>query len=306
MKANVHEAAEAGRWAFLIALMALAVGLPLLILVVGGIFTKFRNVANLLPWTVVGGAIVGEDNRVSTSKTVALIWTYAVASALLSLVIAKWMGHGGALSAQSENGLQANYALLIGGPLGAAILAKAVVVGQLEAGTTSKAEGDQPAASQLVTNDAGATDLGDLQYVLFNTVALVFFFGEFLRVPQEGLPALPDLLVGLTSVSAVGYLGKKVLPQAPQITTVTPNPVTPGALITIAGTGLVVGGNAPLQVLLDSAAIPVPYGVEQTPQGTVVQATIPANQPPGSFRLSVRNFKNVLIAAADPLVVKAT
>jgi hypothetical protein len=304
MPVNTHEAAEAGRWAFLIALISLAVGLPLLILVVGGIFTKFRNVTKLLPWTVVGGVIVGEDHRISTSKTVASIWTYAVASALLSLVIVRWMGHGGALSAQSENGLQANYALLIGGPLGAAILAKAVVVGQLEAGTTSKADGDQPAASQLVSNDAGATDLGDLQYVLFNTVALVFFVGEFVRVPQEGLPDLPDLLVGLTSVSAVGYLGKKVLPQAPQITTATPNPATPGALIAIAGTGLVVGGNAPLQVLLDSTAIPVPYGIEHTPQGTVVQATIPANQQVGSYQLSVRNFRSVLITAADPLVVQ--
>jgi hypothetical protein len=48
--------------------------LPLLILVVGGIFTKFRKVERLVPWTVVGGVIVAADGRVSTSKRVALIW----------------------------------------------------------------------------------------------------------------------------------------------------------------------------------------------------------------------------------------
>jgi hypothetical protein len=36
--------------------------------------------------------IVGDAHHVSTSKTIATIWTYAVASALLSLVIARWMG----------------------------------------------------------------------------------------------------------------------------------------------------------------------------------------------------------------------
>jgi hypothetical protein len=37
--------------------------------------------------------IVGDAHHVSTSKTIATIWTYAVASALLSLVIARWIGH---------------------------------------------------------------------------------------------------------------------------------------------------------------------------------------------------------------------
>jgi hypothetical protein len=38
--------------------------------------------------------------------------------------------------------------------------------------------------------------------------------------PQLGLPTLPDVLLGLTSVSAVGYVGKKTLtPRVPTITT---------------------------------------------------------------------------------------
>jgi hypothetical protein len=299
----VHEAAEAGRWSLLIALAALAFGLPLLIIVVGGLFTRFRDVQSLLPWVIVGRVIIGTDRRVSTSKTVAVIWTYSVASALLSLIVARWMGHPDALARQLENGLQANYGLLVGGPLGAAILAKAIVVGQIENATANKDTG-QPAASQIVSDDAGSTDLGDLQYVLFNAVALVFFFGELLAVPQNGLPDLPDLLVGLTSVAAVGYLGKKVLPQTPAIAKVEPDPAVAGKELTIAGVGLVRQGRPPSEVLLDNAPL-MPIVVDNTTAGTVVKVTIPAAKPAGSYPLAVRNADGLLIPRADPLVVKA-
>ena len=109
-------------------------------------------------------------------------------------------------------GLQAQYALLIAGPVGAAILAKAIVVDQVAKGKVDKTPPTGGAQLQdLLNNDDGETDLGDLQYVLFNTVALIFFYGELLIAPQSGLPTVPDVLLGLTSVAAVGYVGKKAL-----------------------------------------------------------------------------------------------
>jgi hypothetical protein len=112
---------------------------------------------------------------------------------------------------QLKHGLQGAYAVLIGGPIGAAIRAKGIVSTQIQNGA-SKPAASSAQASDLVTNDGGATDLGDLQYVIFNTVALVFFYGELIATPQFGLPTIPDVLLGLTSVSAVGYVAKKALP----------------------------------------------------------------------------------------------
>ena len=108
--------------------------------------------------------------------------------------------------------------------MGAAILAKGIITAQLDAGTTSKPPADAATPTQLVTDDQDETDLGDLQYVLFNLVALLFFYGEFLRVPQDALPDIPDVLLGLTSVAAVGYVSKKALSSPPAITAVLPTP----------------------------------------------------------------------------------
>jgi hypothetical protein len=285
-----HEAKEAGRWSLLIALVALLVVLPLLLwtleLVVRVFSGKLRELRGPVVLGWISGAIIGADKRVSTSKTVALVWTYAVASALLSIVIAKWWGHPAAYDAQVKTGLQAGYALLLGGPLGAAILAKGIVSSQVAKGQ-SKTEAPGAKASDLVSDDAGNTDLGDLQYVLFNAVALTFFFGELLGSPQLGLPTIPDVLLGLTSVSAVGYVSKKALPlQARAITKVEPATIAlsqwrAGSALNVFGSGLLnADGSAPDQVRFENAAggVDAARVVESTTaQGLVLDAEIPAN-----------------------------
>ena len=86
---------------------------------------------------------------------------------------------------------------MIGGPIGAAILAKGIVVNQMGQGKIDKSPSDDGVKLQdLVNGDDGQTDLGDLQYVLFNTVALVFFYGEFLIAPQAGALAAPNAVPG--------------------------------------------------------------------------------------------------------------
>ncbi len=190
-----HETGEAVRWGFLIAL-----GAEILFVL-------------LLGRTRVLKVIVGVDNRVSTSKTIATVWTFVVAAALLALVYADLLNHPEALEATNAGGRVGQYALLFGGPIGAAILAKAIVSQQVSEPSTAKPPAESPGLADLISNDEGETDLGDLQYVLFNTVALVFVLGTMLiHEPSLGLPHIPDVLLGLTSVAAAGYVGKKLLP----------------------------------------------------------------------------------------------
>jgi len=209
-KPDLHKAAVAGRYGLLIAAGTLIVPTVAAYLISrsgaekdheGPLGNGFRRL------------IVGEDQRVSTSKTAAVIWTYLLAIALLSIIIAKWLGHGEAFGAIQHSGLAGQYAVLIGGPLGAAILAKSIVVSQDAGNPTARAPADDgPSAKDLIANDDGNTDLGDLQYLLFSAVAMVFFLGSLIQSPYDGLPHLPDVLLGLTSVSATGYVGKKLVP----------------------------------------------------------------------------------------------
>ena len=97
----------------------------------------------------------------------------------------------GAFHILSAQGLNAQYAALIGGPIGAAILAKGIVSAQVSSGQAAKTPADAATPAQLVQDDNGQADLGDVQYVLFNFVALAFFYGELLRVPQLGCRPYP-------------------------------------------------------------------------------------------------------------------
>lgn len=286
-----HEAAEAGRWSLIIAIVGLVFVLPAALWLIGFLVYLVRLARSKLkppdnpvrlqvPFIgILRGAIMGADGRVSTSKTVAVAWTYSVASGLLSIVIAKWMGHGHAYGDQIKHGLQGEYALLIGGPIGAAILAKGIVSTQIANGA-SKPAASSAQAADLVTNDTGQTDLGDLQYVLFNTVALVFFFGEFWAKPQFGLPTIPDVLLGLTSVSAVGYVAKKALPSGGlNVVKVDPAKAAAGTDVT-----LYVSGLADAQGAVPAVAdVTVEFGataadvqrVTTSGQGPIVTVTVP-------------------------------
>ncbi len=199
-----HETMEAVRWGFLIGL---------------GVVLAFG--ALLMPTVL--KVIIGADGRVSTSKTIATVWTFVVAAALLALVYADLLNHGEALKATNASGVVGQYALLFGGPLGAAILSKLIVSDQVKENAAVKPPAVSARPSDLVANDAGETDLGDLQYVLFNLVALVFVLGTMLiHEPAAGLPHIPDVLLGLTSVSAAGYVGKKMLPPGALTATIDP------------------------------------------------------------------------------------
>jgi hypothetical protein len=275
-----HEAQEAGRWAVVIALAFLVAGVPLIAWGLRGIWWLIsgRGKGTAAPTLWWGRSlVVGQDNRVSTSKTAALVWSYTLAGALLSFVIARWLGHPEGLDQLNEQGLNAQYAVLVGGPLGAAILAKGIVSAQVDSGDSAKPTADSATPVQLVQNDAGQTDLGDLQYLLFNVVALVFFYGDLLRVPQAGLPTIPDVLIGLTSVAAVGFVGKKALAGPPSINEVRPTAAVPGAHVRIASSGIVKNeGDFPaLTVAFGAARADEIHPTTTTTAGMLIDTVVP-------------------------------
>lgn len=282
----VHETAEAVRWGFAIGLGAEGVLIGILALLGVPVMTL----------------LIGHDKRVSTSKTIAVVWTLVVAAALLAVVYASFLNHPQALDATDAAGVMGQYALLFGGPLGAAILAKGIVSSQVNKNPTVKPPATKTGPADLVLNDAGSADLGDFQYVLFNAVALVYVVGTLLHNPASGLPHIPDVLLGLTSVSAVGYVGKKALPASGIASaTLAPDHGPVGTQVTITVAGL----DPPEQ---SSAPMWVRFGADdpgQVGSGPVVggraTVTVPAADvkptPPGPVDVSVITPAGTALAA---------
>ena len=151
--------------------------------------------------------VVGEDNRVSTSKTAEPVWTYSLAAALLLLRDRPVARPPYGFKAVTSQGLDAQYALLVGGPLERGPRPRPS--SQLRPPT------DPPRSLQRRRrrrrpgeNDSGSADLGDLEYALFNVAALIFFDGEMFRAPNSACRR-SRRAAGLTSVWAVGFVGKK-------------------------------------------------------------------------------------------------
>jgi hypothetical protein len=189
-------------------------------------------------WTL----ILGQDQRVSTSKVQVVLWTYAIAFALLTLIFA---GVNLGDSDAPGNTLQPEYLILLGSPAAAALLAKTTTTTKVQSGDIAKPEaptdpGLKDGLSQVVSNDQGRIDFFDFQYALLNLVALFYFFTHFLADPTA-LPALPSTLVGLTGASAAGYAAKKGLyVEPPVLTGVYPSKPAPGEQILIRGKYLTV------------------------------------------------------------------
>ena len=207
-----HQSNAAMRWGLLI-----GIGGVVLLTVLVALIGRGRSL------------VIGVDGRWSTSKTIATGWTVVVAGALFGMVYAQLIGHPQALNATGASGVIGQYALLFGGPLGAAVAAKGIVIGQVNNDPTAKTTGTSTSPADLVLDDSGNTDLGDFQYVVFNLAALAFVLGNLLVHPSDGLPHLPGVLLGLTSVAAAGYIGKKAItPQATAKGEITPNHGTGG------------------------------------------------------------------------------
>ena len=233
--------------------------------------------------------VLGADNRVSTSKVQFVLWTVALAYALLVIAF-----HD---AVYPPGGLDPRYLLLIGFPAGAAVSAKAITTGQINTGNSSKttisAKGKSlgTAISEIVSNDQGDLDLGDTQYFLFNLVALTAFFIAFFHNPTS-LPVLPDTLVGLTSASAAAYVAKKATigaAPAPPLTlsAVSPQKGAPGTPVSVYGSGIVntaVADGGTAEVTMGGLTAPPRAACT----ATMVPVTVPAGLKPGKAKVDVQ------------------
>jgi hypothetical protein len=232
--------------------------------------------------------VLGQDNRVSTSKVQFALWTVALAYALLVMAF-----HD---AVYPPGNLDPRYLLLIGFPAGAAVSAKAITTGQINNGTSSKttisAKGKSlgAAISEIVSNDQGDLDLGDAQYFLFNLVALTAFFIAFFHSPVS-LPVLPDTLVGLTSASAAAYVAKKATsgaaPTPPlTLTAISPQKGAPGTPVSVFGSGLMNTASADARrPEVTIGGITAPPRADST--AAIVPITVPPGLQPGTFDVRV-------------------
>lgn len=245
------------------------------------------------------GLYVGADGRWSTSKMQVLLWTYAVLLGLAALFVFGELldqkfdvdpGSGKTLGEFGDMEIQEQYLLLLGGPFAAAVLAKATTQSKVADGTLVKAPETEASGAvdglrEVISNDAGSTDIMDFQYFFFNVLALVVFAVSFIGDVGSGLPELPWFLVGLTSTSALAYATKKSIERSrPQITGVVPECVRPGESLDIEGRYLVTPSRRPPEVAI--AGRPVPKSDVEVTAGSArddvsrVRITVPKTTKP--------------------------
>jgi hypothetical protein len=281
-----------------------------------------------------GTVILGKDNRTSTSKTFIFMWTLLVAWALSSLLIVGELinthlcaaipnvnmaiatctakkDEVGLLQIGWRNfiasGLAGGYLILLGIPASAGVAAKAITQTKSDAGTVVKTKASQKQSigsrvAQIFSADDQTTDVGDFQYMIFNLVTAVYFVAEFVRPSTQGLPTIPDTLLGLTSVSAALYVGKKAATRSqPKITGVFPSILRAGQAFTIIGNGLTVDPTQPLPTGLIDPEITINGGsalnVAVVPNAADrLSAVVPPNLIPAGAQTPISGTIQVLSA----------
>jgi hypothetical protein len=174
-------------------------------------------------------ACMGADGRASTSKTGIVVWTAAVVTALIYLLLLSRtvQGAGLFLGAVNQN-WRPEYLVLLGLPAAAATVAAASVkssnrgqgpdiTADAVAGRYTRPPlsdnivGLSKGLAELITDDNGIIAWADLQYVAFNFVTLIYFVSQVLASPKDGLPPIPAALLTLMGVSSTTYAANKVV-----------------------------------------------------------------------------------------------
>jgi hypothetical protein len=235
----------------------------------------------------VNGLVRGKDGRLSTSKFMAVAWTVVVAYIVLTAgFIAVGSDRPGKFLSfffDHHDELEV-YLVLLGGPYAAAVSANVIVGAGVADGTVQRTTADQAKPKDLVTNESGATDPYDFQYVLFNLVAIVVVLAVFIKRPALGPPEIPWFVGILTGGAAAAYTTRKALAKnPPKITSMVPSTAAPGTQICLRGENLYIPGGPGGCDGKDAPTVTV-GGVEaevgETPKSDSLQFTVPT-PPPG-------------------------
>ncbi|MCH5673673.1 hypothetical protein [Streptomyces gilvus] len=259
-----------------------------------------------------GGAlapVIGEDNRLSTSRTVATAWVLLVAFAVLVLVgrLAAASDHAerDALISGLELARAAGAVTVLAVVCGIAVLVRRVVGLRVLAQRLQKVRAHRPRAADLLTDDAGRGSFADIQYVVISTVAVLFCAVRLARRPDQ-LPDLPWGLAVVVLVSAATYLaGKYAEGGRPVILSVVrareagdlDAPIRTGDDIEIRGAGFVPPGAqgadrlSRMVVRIGPVNVHVPLvpvsGGFSNPTDAVLTVPVPADVEPGRVEVQV-------------------
>jgi hypothetical protein len=259
-----------------------------------------------------GGAlapVIGEDNRLSTSRAVAAAWVLFVAYAVLVLVgqLAAASRHGerDALISGLELARGAGVVTVLAVVCAIAVLVRRVVGVRVLGQRLQKVRADRPRAADLLTDDAGRGTFTDIQYVVISAVALLFGAVRLARRPDQ-LPDLPWGLAVVVLISAATYLaGKYAEGGRPVILSVVrareagdlDAPIRTGDDIEIRGAGFVPPGAqgadrlSRMVVRIGTVHVHVPLvpvaGGFSTPNDAVLRVPVPADVEPGRVEVQV-------------------
>ncbi|MFI6281382.1 hypothetical protein [Streptomyces sp. NPDC050988] len=253
--------------------------------------------------------VIGEDNRLSTSRAVAVGWVLFVVYAVL--VLAGRLA--GASSPDERDSLIAGLDLARGAGIvtvlavvcAIAVLVRRVVGLRVLGQRLQKVRADRPRAADLLTDDSGRGNFADIQYVVVGAVALVFAAVRLARRPEQ-LPDLPWGLAVMVLVSAATYVaGKYAEGGRPVILSVVrareagdlDAPIRTGDDIEIRGAGFVPPGAQGADRLsrmvvrigavhVHVPLVPVPGGFSN-PSDAVLTVPVPADVEPGRVDVQV-------------------
>ncbi len=259
-----------------------------------------------------GGAlapVIGEDNRLSTSRTVAAAWVLFVAYAVLVLAarLAAASGHAerDALLSGLALARGAGVVTVLAVVCAIAVLVRRVVGLRVLGQRLQKVRADRPRAADLLTDDAGRGTFADIQYVAISAVALLFSAVRLARRPDQ-LPGLPWGLAVVVLVSAATYVaGKYAEGGRPVILSVVrareagdlDGPIRTGDDIEIRGAGFVPPGAqgadrlSRMVVRIGAVNVHVPLvpvtGGFSNPTDAVLTVPVPADVEPGRVEVQV-------------------
>ncbi|MGY1437529.1 hypothetical protein [Streptomyces reniochalinae] len=253
--------------------------------------------------------VLGEDNRLSTSRTVAAAWVllsvFAVLVLAVELAAAPDAGARGDLLAGLGLARGAGMVTVVALTCAVAVVVRRTVTVRVQGRRLQKVRADRPRAADLLTDDAGRGAFSDVQYVLVSAAAVVFAAVRLAGQPDR-LPDLPWGLALLVVVSTVTYLaGKYAESSRPVVLSVVRArevgdlhaPIRTGDDIEIRGTGFVpVGATEPDRlsrmvvrigtVHVHAPLIPVRGGFA-SPADTALTVPVPVEVEPGRVEVQV-------------------
>ncbi|MFE9781177.1 hypothetical protein ACFYPA_23825 [Streptomyces sp. NPDC005775] len=253
--------------------------------------------------------LIGEDNRLSTSRAVAASWVLLAVFAVLVLALQLAAASGHAQRDALIEGLDlargAGVVSVLALVCAIAVVVRRVVSVRVLSGRLQKLRADRPRAADLLTDDSGRAAFTDVSYVLVSTVAVVFAAVRLARRPEQ-LPDLPWGLALLVAVSAAAYFaGKYTEGGRPVVLSVVrareagdlDAPIRTGDDIEIRGAGFVPpGAGAPdrlarMVVRIGPVHVHVPMvpvtGGFANPTDTVLTVPVPVEVEPGVVEVQV-------------------